>query len=102
VNALYEARAEVIVNGHDHVYERFAPQNPQGAPDQATGIRYFVVGTGGAGLRDFGDSHAANSEVRIAQRHGVIKFALKQDSYSWQFIAADDGSVLDEGHGTCH
>ncbi len=61
--ALYKAGADVIVNGHDHDYERFAPQDPDGAPDRRLGIREFVVGTGGAALRGFATS-AANAQLR--------------------------------------
>ncbi|MBN2359611.1 MAG: metallophosphoesterase [Deltaproteobacteria bacterium] len=102
VEALYASNVEIVVNGHDHVYERFAPQNPQGQLDPQRGLRHFVVGTGGAELRSFGRIQAANSEVRIAMRHGVIRFVLSQEGYAWQFIAADDGSVLDQGSGVCH
>jgi len=102
VEALHQARVDVIVNGHDHVYERFAPQDPQGITDPRHGIRHFVVGTGGAAIRSFEGRQAANSEVRIPQRHGVIRFVLRRDGYDWQFIAADDGAVLDAGHGRCH
>jgi hypothetical protein len=54
--AFYDANADVVVNGHDHDYERFAPQAPDGTLDSVRGIREFVVGTGGKGLRSFGTS----------------------------------------------
>ena len=78
-DALYRAKADVVVNGHDHDYERFGPQDPAGREDKAAGIREFVVGTGGAGLRDF-PTVAAHSEVRIASTFGVIRFVLHPTS----------------------
>jgi hypothetical protein len=74
-DALYLADAEVIVNGHDHHYERFAPQNPDGKADVVRGIREFVVGTGGKNHRPFGATDA-NSEVRDAEAFGVLKLTL--------------------------
>ena len=69
--ALYEAGAEIVINGHDHDYERFAPQDPNGKADPARGIREFVVGTGGRGLRPF-TRPLPNSEVRSADAFGVL------------------------------
>ena len=63
-DALYDAGADVVVNGHEHDYERFAPQDPAGRADRARGLRQFVVGTGGAELRKFEET-AANSELRV-------------------------------------
>jgi hypothetical protein len=98
---LYAAGADVIVNGHDHDYERFAPQTPAGAADSATGIREFVVGTGGASLRGFATIRA-NSQVRNGSTHGVIKFNLGDAGYSWQFIPIAGQTFKDSGTGTCH
>jgi hypothetical protein len=100
-DALYNAGAEVIINGHDHDYERFAPQTPSGTTDSATGIREFVVGTGGASLRSF-STIRANSQVRNSATHGVIKLALATAGYTWQFIPAGSGTFKDSGSGTCH
>jgi hypothetical protein len=100
-NALYDAGAEVIINGHDHDYERFAPQTPGGAADSATGIREFVVGTGGASLRSF-STIRSNSQVRNSATHGVIKLTLGATGYRWQFIPAGSGAFKDSGSGTCH
>lgn len=97
--ALNAAGAEVIVAGHDHNYERFAPQNASGAAS-GTGIRQFVVGTGGSPLRPFG-SVRANSEVRNATTHGVLKLVLGSGTYSWEFVPTA-GSFRDSGNGTCH
>jgi hypothetical protein len=100
-NALYEAGAEVIVNGHDHNYERFGPQTPAAAADPAAGIRQFVVGTGGASLRSFGTTKA-NSQVRHSASHGVIKLTLSDGGYSWQFVPVAGKTFTDSGSGSCH
>ena len=97
---LYSAGADLIVNGHDHDYERFAPQDPSGKEDRTRGIREFVVGTGGAELRDFGRI-ASNSELRIGGYAGVFKLTLKTDSYDWAFVPAT-GEVTDAGTAHCH
>ncbi|MEA4909915.1 MAG: alkaline phosphatase [Chloroflexi bacterium] len=98
---LYEHGAEVVVNGHDHDYERFAPQDPSGNLDEANGIRAFVVGTGGVSLRPF-DKPLPNSEVRSWDSYGVIKFTLYPDRYEWEFIPVEGGQFTDSGSGTCH
>jgi acid phosphatase type 7 len=100
-DALYEANADVVVNGHDHDYERFAPQTPGGAPDSARGIREFVVGTGGKNHRPFSEPKR-NSEVRDATAFGVLKLTLKSKSYDWQFIPEWGKTFTDSGRGACH
>lgn len=100
-DALYKAGVDVIVNGHDHDYERFAPQTPLGVRDAARGIRQFVVGTGGAGLRGF-SLPQANSEVRNAQTWGVIKLTLNVGSYSWRFVPVAGQTFSDTGSSPCH
>ena len=99
--ALYEANADVVVNGHDHDYERFAPQTPDGAADPARGIREFVAGTGGKNHRPFGEPKP-NSELRDATAFGVLKLTLKPKGYDWQFIPEAGKSFTDSGSGTCH
>ena len=99
--ALYEANADVVVNGHDHDYERFAPQDPEGSPDSKRGIREFVAGTGGKNLRPFGEPKP-NSELRNATAFGVLKLTLKPNSYEWQFIPEAGKSFMDSGSGNCH
>ncbi len=98
-DALWAAGAEIVVNGHDHDYERFAPQDPAGRSTEV-GIREFVVGTGGAPLRGFRTARA-NSVTRIATTWGVLALTLHADSYDWRFIGVDE-AVLDAGHGVCH
>jgi hypothetical protein len=97
--ALYAAGAEVIVNGHDHDYERFAPQRPNGERDWM-GTRQFVVGTGGAGLRRFSEIKP-HSLARQASAHGVLKLRLRDGAYSWRFVSVD-GSWTDTGSASCH
>jgi len=95
---LYEDGADVVLGAHDHVYERFAPQDPDGAPDSVNGIREFVVGTGGAPPYPFVDVKP-NSEVRLSA-NGVLRLALKAGGYDWNFIAVNGPG--DAGSGTCH
>ena len=97
---LYDAHADVVVNGHDHDYERFAPQNPDGVPDPV-GVREFVVGTGGKNQRRFGRI-VANSEVRNADGFGVLKLTLRQGSYDWQFLPEAGKTFTDSGSSSCH
>ena len=97
---LYAAGADVIVNGHDHDYERFAPQDPDGTADTVRGIREFVVGTGGGQLRSF-PRQAPNSEIRVANGYGVIAFTLHDGSYDWVFTVAG-ADFRDTGHQSCH
>jgi acid phosphatase type 7 len=99
--ALYDANAELVLNGHDHDYERFAPQTPDGAADAERGIREFVVGTGGKNHRPFG-APQPNSEARNADAYGVLKLTLHANGYDWQFIPEAGKSFTDSGSGTCH
>jgi hypothetical protein len=99
-DALAAAGADVVLNGHDHDYERFAPQTSAGAAD-ANGIREFVVGTGGGGLRPFA-TIAANSEVRNASTFGVLKLTLRAGGYDWRFVPVAGQSFTDAGSGACH
>jgi hypothetical protein len=99
--ALYEANADVVINGHDHDYERFAPQDPEGSPDSKRGIREFVVGTGGKNHRPFGATKP-NSELRDATAFGILKLTLKPNSYDWEFIPEAGKIFTDSGSGMCH
>jgi hypothetical protein len=98
---LYQAGADVVLNGHDHVYERFAPLNPRGQTDPAQGIRQFIVGTGGAELTEFNRIHPT-SERQIAGLNGVLEMKLHPDGYDWQFITAPNGGTADSGSASCH
>jgi hypothetical protein len=96
---LYQAHAAIVISGHDHTYERFAPQSPTGVAD-ARGIREFVVGMGGAGSYSF-STPLVNSEVRNSGTQGVLKLTLSDGSYSWQFIPVAGKSFTDSGSGSC-
>jgi len=99
--ALYDANAEVVVNGHDHNYERFAPQDPEGRSDATRGIREFVVGTGGKNHRPMALSKP-NSESQNADTFGVLKLTLRAGAYDWQFIPEAGKSFTDSGTAKCH
>ena len=98
---LYAAGAELVLNGHYDVYERFAPQTPAGVLDPSFGIREFIVGTGGMGTSAV-TAVQPNSEVRNPTVYGVIKFVLSADGYTWQFIPAAPSTFTDSGSGACH
>ncbi len=97
---LYRYGADVAVSGHDHIYERFAPQNPDAKAD-ARGIRQFIAGTGGAPLYEIG-AIQPNSEVRNNATHGIIKFTLHSTSYEWEFLPIAGQSFRDRGSAECH
>jgi len=99
--ALYDYHAEIVLNGHEHIYERFAPQTPDGTADPDNGIREFIVGTGGAGLYTV-TTPKPNSEVHNTNTHGVLKLTLGPGTYSWQFIPVAGQTFTDSGSGTCH
>ena len=92
--ALYEARADLVLTGHDHHYERFAPQDAHGKADPA-GIRSMVAGLGGASLYRLRTQHP-NSEASRTGFYGVVKLNLADNAYSWQLVRGDDGSVADQ------
>ncbi len=98
---LYDAGADVVVNGLDRDYERFAPMDPFGTLDQDKGIREFVVGTGGGGVRPM-NSPQPNSEYTIAYTYGVLELKLKKGSYSWEFVPQAGMGATDSGDGECH
>ena len=99
--ALYDYNAELVLNGHDHDYERFAPQDPDGRADSKRGIREFVVGTGGKSHREFG-LPKPNSEIRNNDAYGVLKLTLKPTGYNWQFLPEAGKTFTDSGCGSCH
>ena len=98
--ALYDGGAEIVLNGHAHHYERFAPQAPAGNADAQLGVREFIVGTGGKSLR--GVSARQPNSQRIDDSHyGVIKLALHPNSYDWSFVD-EAGNAHDPGSASCH
>jgi acid phosphatase type 7 len=100
-SALYAGGADLVLNGHDHDYERFAPQTPAGRADPRRGIREFVVGTGGR-------SHyptlipKANSQRRNSATFGVLALTLHRNGYSWRFVPQERSTFHDSGSGSCH
>ena len=100
-DTLYAAGADVVLTGHDHDYERFAPQNTTGGADSTSGIREFVVGTGGATHYN-PTSVKPNSEVRNGTQFGVLMLKLQASSYSWRFVPEAGGTFTDSGSTSCH
>ena len=100
LRALYDANADLVLNGHDHVYERMAPTDPDGRVDLARGIRQFTVGTGGASLYSFPTVKPA-SEAR-ASVWGLLRLTLRTDGYEFEFMSVPGESFRDSGSGQCH
>jgi len=98
---LYAAHADLVLAGHEHSYERFAPQDPEGNADAARGVREIVVGTGGRS-HDLLGFATPNSEVRDWQTFGVLKLTLSRGKYTWEFIPEEGKNFHDAGSGTCH
>jgi hypothetical protein len=97
---LYEFNVDVVLNGHEHLYERFAPQDPDGRADAARGIRQFIVGTGGARLYKVAARHPNSEAVTFA--YGVLKLTLRATDYQWQFISVPgSGDSGDSGSDRC-
>jgi 3',5'-cyclic AMP phosphodiesterase CpdA len=97
---LYDQNADVVLGGHDHFYERFAPQDHQLRADPNRGIRLFTVGTGGAPLYDRARG-AANSELLI-KSYGALRMKLEPSLYEWEFLDANSGAATDRGLTICH
>jgi len=99
--ALYDADADLVLNGHAHNYERFAPQTPSGAADSARGIREFVVGTGGVSHHSAG-LPLPNQETVNDTTYGVLRLTLLPRGYRWRFVPVPGGVFFDSGAGACH
>jgi acid phosphatase type 7 len=99
--ALYDHHATVVINGHYHMYERFAPQTPEGRVDLRAGIRQFIVGTGGMYLLGPPGNVHPNSEVRNNTTWGVLRLTLHTDGYEWQFVGEKGASFSDFGSAPC-
>src|SRR3989442_206808 len=100
-DALYAAGVDVVLNAPYAFYERFAPQTPAGVADPVTGIREFIVGTGGAEKTSLGTVQP-NSEVRNSGTAGVLKLTLDDGSYAWEFVPVAGKTFRDSGTGSCH
>jgi 3',5'-cyclic AMP phosphodiesterase CpdA len=96
---LHAAGAELVLVGHDHVYERFAPQSAEGQVDSVRGVRSFTVGTGGARLYSW-STIRTNSEFRDNSSHGVLRLTLAEGSYRWVFVPVS-GDARDAGSAQC-
>jgi acid phosphatase type 7 len=101
VNDLYAAQADLLLVGHEHSYERFAPQDPDGKVDPEHGIREIVVGTGGRSHDPLGFA-MDNSEVRNMDTFGVLKVTLMPHGYTWEFVPVEGQTFTDAGSGVCH
>ncbi len=99
--ALYDNRVDVVVNGHNHIYERFAPQDPNGVADPVSGITEFIAGTGGKDHAEI-RTPLPNSLVRDNTSFGVLRMVLKPGGYSWQFIPVAGATFTDSGEAACH
>jgi hypothetical protein len=97
---LYAAHADLVLAGHEHSYERFAPQDPDGKADPEHGIREIVVGTGGRN-HDLLGFATPNSEVRDWETFGVLKLTLDTGKYSWEFLPEEGKAFRDSGSGVC-
>jgi hypothetical protein len=97
---LYQYDVEVVMNGHDHIYERFAPQTPDGVFDPSRGITQFVIGTGGARVYQPAGAKP-NSEIR-GSAFGVLALTLADGSYSWEFVPVEGAAFHDSGTAVCH
>jgi hypothetical protein len=98
---LYDANVDLVLNGHDHDYERFLPQTPAGLPDSLRGIPELVVGTGGEELRGFGGKKIRNSDYRLEGRYGVLVLTLGGGEYRSAWVEVN-GRVWDPSGGKCH
>ncbi|MEP6549673.1 MAG: alkaline phosphatase, partial [Gemmatimonadales bacterium] len=98
---LYDGGVDLVLNGHDHHYERFHPQTPAGVMDSVRGIEQIIAGTGGGDLRGVRPRRAGNSIGAIRGRFGVLKLSLGRDDYSSAFIDTT-GRIWDPAVGKCH
>jgi hypothetical protein len=98
---LYANNADLVLNGHDHHYERFLPQTPSGMPDSVRGIAEIVVGTGGGPLTGIRTNLMRNSVAHIQGHWGVLVLNLGKDAYQSEFLETD-GRVWDPSRGRCH
>lgn len=100
---LYQAGASLVLAGHDHNYERFAPLDPEGRPDPTGGIRSFVVGTGGGQLKPhrIQDPPRASSERVDGSAWGVLQLTLHSNRYDWRFVPVAGHNLQDSGSALC-
>jgi len=97
---LYDAGADIVLQGHDHIYTRFAAYNRDANGVEAGGMRHFIVGTGGRSLYDI-NSSPPGMEASQDTTFGVLKLTLNPTSYSWQFLPVSGGTYSDSGSDSC-
>jgi hypothetical protein len=102
VQLLYDNGADLLLQAHNHQYERFAPMDPAGARDDVRGIQSFVVGTGGRSFYGFNSTPAANSLARNSTTFGVLRLGLHADSWDWKFVPVAGQTFTDSGTRSCH
>jgi hypothetical protein len=100
---LVDHGVDVVLSGHEHSYERFAPQDGNGNLDTASGIVQFVVGTGGRETRSFPRGNPEpNSLVRNDETFGVLELTLHPDHYEWSFLGVPGSTFTDTGNALCY
>jgi hypothetical protein len=99
---LYNAGVEILLSGHSHDYERFAPQDASGHLDNTAGVRQFIVGTGGAFFTGLGTSFDANSQAHQNTTYGVLQLTLRSGAYDWKFLPEAGKTYTDSGTTSCH
>jgi calcineurin-like phosphoesterase family protein len=99
---LYDNGADLVLNGHDHNYQRFAPMNKAGARDDLLGIREFVIGEGGTNSEYAVQAPGGNLDASQSGTHGVLRLVLHPTSYDWEFVPVAGKTFTDAGSGACH
>jgi hypothetical protein len=101
-NDLYAANADVILNGHEHDYQRFVPMNPSGLADDRRGLVEFIVGTGGTRISC--PTHTTTSTLAAHENgtYGILRLTLRPASYDYRFVPVAGRSYSDTGSGRCH
>lgn len=99
--ALYDNNADLVLSGHAHNYQRFAPQDPAGVADPARGLREIVVGTGGR-VDPHPVAPIANTEITNVGTFGVLRLTLRNSGYDWHFVPVAGQTFTDSGSQACH
>jgi hypothetical protein len=100
-NDLYAARVELLLVGHKHIYERYAPLGPTGATEPSSGVRQIIVGTGGEEQSSLQPA-PPGVEARSNTSFGFLRVALRPTGYDWQFVPVAGGTLTDHGSSPCH
>ena len=100
--ALYDHGAEIVLNGHDHNYQRYAPVTPAGRSDPQYGIREFIVGTGGRSLYTLRSGFVPNRDAGSDETFGILRLVLRPAGYEWEFVPEAGKRYSDTGSGSCH